>query len=118
MSGEKLKILIIEKDSIVAKDIEAIAKKNGYKVVGVCLSSENALDLYKKTTPDLLIIDANIKGGLKAKGLTDLFDKKSNDVAVLYLTTGKDWVDKNEVFKSFPAPHLQQPFTENQLLNR
>src|SRR6185295_11914304 len=57
-----LKIMIVEDESIVAKDIQRILKKLGYEAFDPYGQGKKALDAIEKLNPDLIILDVNLKG--------------------------------------------------------
>ena len=50
---EKVKVMIVEDESIVAKDIENMLKRVGYDVPAVVASGEKAIEKAEETSPDL-----------------------------------------------------------------
>ena len=59
---KRAKILIVEDESIVAKDIQVTLEKLGYDVVGTIAEGEKVLDIVKDKTPDLILMDIMLKG--------------------------------------------------------
>ena len=53
----KLKILVVEDESIVAKDIQNSLKKLGYVVPTVVASGEKAIEEAEQSRPDLVLMD-------------------------------------------------------------
>jgi len=58
----KIKILIVEDESIVAMDIKHRAEGLGYQVIGVTPSGEEALELVRENPPDLISWNIVLKG--------------------------------------------------------
>ena len=56
----KTNILIVEDESIVAKDIQHSLKKLGYNVVDVVSTGENAITAATEKKPDLVLMDINL----------------------------------------------------------
>ena len=56
-----LKILIVEDEIIVAKDIQRILKKHGYEAFEPFSSGKKALDSIEKLQPDMILLDINLK---------------------------------------------------------
>ncbi len=56
-----LKIMIVEDEIIVAKDIQRILKKLGYEAFDPFANGKKALDSIEKLTPDLILLDINLK---------------------------------------------------------
>ncbi len=62
MNDDKVRIMIVEDESIVALDLSMRLQKEGYEVVGIAASSDDAIALYADQKPDLVLMDINIKG--------------------------------------------------------
>jgi PAS domain S-box-containing protein len=56
-----LKIMIVEDEIIVAKDIQRILKKLGYEAFDPYSNGKKALDAIEKLNPDLVLLDINLK---------------------------------------------------------
>lgn len=56
----KTNILVVEDESIVAKDIQHSLKKLGYTVVGICSNGEDAIKTAEELKPDLVLMDIKI----------------------------------------------------------
>jgi CheY-like chemotaxis protein len=105
----KLKVLIVEDESIVAMMIEDLIVDLGHDVVGVAGRLEQALSLAQELAIDFAIVDVNLNGlhtypvaeALKARGVPFVF-------ATGYGSAGL----KDEWKKS---PVLQKPFQPEDL---
>ena len=60
-------ILVVEDESIVAKDIERRLKNAGYLVADVCSKGREAIQATEATRPDLVLMEV----GLGGRYLTD-----------------------------------------------
>jgi CheY-like chemotaxis protein len=74
----KLKIVIVEDESIVARDIQNSLKNMGYGVPAVVSTGEKAIEAVHKFRPDLILMDIMLKGEMSgieaAKIIKDRFD--------------------------------------------
>lgn len=111
----KKKILIIEDESIVAKDIEAILEKAGFKVVGIASNVKKAIILFRQYLPDLVISD--IKLGTSADGI-EIMSQLLNEFPskIIFLTAYSDDTTTKRAFELNPDNYLVKPVTENNLL--
>ena len=82
---DKIKILIVEDESIVAKDLETTLIRMGHKIVANVPSGEEAIKIATKKHPDLILMDIILKGkidGIEAtKKILGLID-----IPVIYVT--------------------------------
>ena len=58
----QVKILIVEDQKIIARDIEGLLIDWGYHVVGCADTSEAALDLFITEEPDIALVDIHLCG--------------------------------------------------------
>lgn len=60
------KILVVEDELIVARDIKKTLERNGYKVIGVARSTDKALQMIEEGRPTLVLVDIFLKEVLPA----------------------------------------------------
>lgn len=110
----KNKILIVEDEGIVAKDLQNMLTDLGYEIVGVIVTGEEVLDSVKKLKPDLILMDIILKGkidGIEAtKRVRSLFD-----IPVIYVTAYADEVQIEAAKKTEAYGYILKPFTKNVL---
>ena len=58
----KVNVLLVEDESIVAKDIQLSLKRLGYNVLGIENTGEKAITSARKLDPDIIIMDIMLKG--------------------------------------------------------
>jgi two-component SAPR family response regulator len=83
----KIRIFIVEDQAIVAEDLSQILMKNGYEVVGIATSGNEAIDEIKKISPDLILMDVRIRGeinGIEVAIIVQGFLQKP--VPIIFLT--------------------------------
>ena len=56
------KILVVEDENIVARDIQNTLKHLGYIVTGIAATGEDAIQKAGATQPDLVLMDIMLKG--------------------------------------------------------
>lgn len=104
-----MNILVVEDESIVAKDIQVCLKKLGYNVIGICSTGEHAIEKANEAKPDLVMMDIMLKGeltGIQAAAAI----RETRDVPVIFLTayTDRDTVDKAK--ETEPYGYIIKPF--------
>jgi len=84
-----MKIVIVDDDSIVLMSLKTIIEAGGIEVLATGKSGAEAIELYEKYQPDILLSDIRMEGmdGITAAG-TVL--KKYPEARVLFLTTFSD----------------------------
>lgn len=58
----KFSVMIVEDEFLIAMDIEAMLEDNGLKVIGTAASVAGALQLLETSTPDIAVLDGNLRG--------------------------------------------------------
>lgn len=107
----KTNILIVEDESIVAKDIQHSLKKIGYTVVATCSTGEEAIRTTEELKPDLILMDIMLKGEMSGIEAASLIREKHN-IPVIYLTAYADESTLNKAKVSEPYGYIIKPFKE------
>ncbi len=110
-----LKILIIEDEFIIAKDIKTLLKKNNYGLIDIAKNYLSASNLFSENDYDLIITDINLnseKDGIEI--ITEFSTIKK--VPVVYLTAYSDSTIINRAEKTMPFAYILKPYNNNQLL--
>ena len=108
------KILIVEDERIVAKDIEKRLLKLGYGVTGIISSGEKALESVESAYPDLVLMDIRLKGKIDgietAEGI-----RKKHDIPIVYITAygSEEIVERARATE--PFGYLLKPFEDREL---
>ena len=105
------KIVVVEDESIVSKDIQQSLKKLGYNVVGAAATGEKAIELVDEFEPDLVLMDIMLKGqmsGIDAAGAI----KERHSIPVIYLTAYADENTLNKAKVTEPYGYIIKPFKE------
>ncbi len=111
---EKIKILVVEDESIVAKDIQQTLIRLGYDVPGTASSAPNAFAKLEEIEPDLVFLDIKLKGELDGIHIAEHI-KKTYNIPVIFLTS---FVDKNTLDRAKitePYGYIVKPFSESDL---
>ena len=109
-----LKILLIEDEFIIAKDIKTQLGKNNFAQVTVAKDYNSALDLYTSNNYDLIISDINLN--TKKDGIDIIAEfSKIKKIPVVYLTaySENDIITRAE--KTMPFAYILKPYNNNQL---
>lgn len=57
-----MRILVVEDEAIIARDIQNILSRFGYQVSGMASSGEESIRKAKDLNPDLVLMDVRLKG--------------------------------------------------------
>lgn len=108
------KILIIEDENIVAKDIESTLVKLGYSVLGILSTGEDAIKEAPILQPDLVLMDIRLKGDMDGVEAASQIRSRFN-IPVVYLTAYKDEKTLKRAKISEPYAYILKPFDTKEL---
>lgn len=113
--SNKLKILIVEDEPVIAENISIYLDNNDFEVSAIAYDSDEAFLQLKNNTPDAAILDINLesdKDGIDVAA----FINKEIQIPFLFLTSysDKNTLDKAKQVK--PSGYIVKPFNEKTLL--
>ena len=110
----KTRILVVEDESIVAKDIQRTLEKLGYEVPATASSAASAFEKLEEVEPDLVFLDVKLKGEQDGVHIAEHI-KDRYDIPVIFLTSfvDQDTIDRAKVTE--PYGYLVKPFNEGDL---
>ncbi len=111
---EKTKILVVEDESIVARDIRNMLLGLGYDVTAVISDAKEAVKSAKKEKPHLVLMDIMLKGDISGVEAADQIYSGLN-IPVVYLTAYADETTLQRAKKTEPFGYLLKPFEEREL---
>lgn len=107
----KTHVLIVEDESIVAKDLELSLRKLGFAITGVTDNADKAYSLALKKRPDIILMDIILKNGDSGIEVAKRI-KEEIPVPIVYLTANAD-PETVELAKSTePHGYIVKPFKE------
>ncbi len=114
MDSEKVKILVVEDNPVVAEDLKETLTRFGYDVVGVADNGQSALEYAKELHPDLALLDIHLKGDMNgievARILRELYA-----FPFIYLSAYSDQATFEEAKITRPHAYLIKPFNDKEL---
>jgi len=108
------KILIVEDELIVARDIRKTLERNGYKVIGVARTAEKAIVFIDEENPSLILIDIFLKGHLTGIDLAKVLNKKK--IPFIYISANSNQQVLEAAKITNPFGFIVKPFREKDLL--
>ena len=109
---EKVKILVVEDNPVVAEDLRETLTRCDYEVVAVADNGKDALDQVKDSNPDLALLDIHLKGDMTGIDVAQLISDQY-DFPFIFLSAYSD----NATFEEAKITHayLVKPFNEKDL---
>lgn len=105
------RILIVEDDMIIGANISLQLSNLGYEVTGIESRGEEAINHAKENTPDLLLLDINLKGSLDGIQTAQAIQKFA-DIPIVYLTANSDEVTFMRAKGTHPKAFISKPFNK------
>ncbi len=108
------RILIVEDEGIIAKDIERALQKLAYHVVGIVSTGEEALLQAADERPDLVLMDIMLKGEIDGIETAQRI-RQQFGVPVVYLTAFGDPKTLQRATATAPFGYVLKPFEDREL---
>ncbi len=108
------RILIVEDEAIVAKDISLSLRNLRYHVVGIAATGEEAIGKAATSNPDIILMDIRLAGSMD--GIETAREiHKTQKIPVVFLTAHADQATLNRAKTIAPFGYLVKPFAEREL---
>jgi PAS domain S-box-containing protein/putative nucleotidyltransferase with HDIG domain len=111
---KKTKILVVEDESIVARDIRNMLVGLGYEVTAVVPGAKTAVQKAQETHPDIVLMDVMLQGEITGVEAAEQIYTKFN-IPVVYLTAYADSTTVQQAKKTEPFGYIIKPFEEREL---
>lgn len=108
------RVLVVEDESIVARDIGNMLLGLGYDVVSIVSTAKESVLTARTARPDIVLMDILLQGertGVEAAGQI----YKQFNIPVVYLTAYADEITLQRAKKTEPFGYLLKPFEEREL---
>ena len=109
-----VRILIIEDELIISRDMTAMLAKMGYDVIGDAMDFEEAIEILERETPDLILLDINLNGKKDGIDLAEAINMRFQ-VPFIFTTSYSDASTLERASKTHPVNYLVKPFKQEQL---
>ncbi|PJZ76908.1 adenylate/guanylate cyclase domain-containing protein [Leptospira neocaledonica] len=109
------RILIVEDERIVARDIQIILQKFGYTSVGIAANGEKAIQMARATRPDLVLMDIVLSTGFIDGVEAVVKLKELLDVPVIYITSHSDESSLRRARITEPYAYILKPIDVKEL---
>jgi PAS domain S-box-containing protein/putative nucleotidyltransferase with HDIG domain len=110
----KIRILVVEDESLVARDIQNMLRSLGYEVTGIVASGESAIRNAAESVPDLVLMDIVLKGDVDGIAAAEKLWEEFG-IPVIYLTAYADDTTFERAKLTKPFGYLLKPFEEREL---
>lgn len=102
------KILIVEDEMIIADMHQDIVEAGGNEVVGIAATSREAVRLFEKHSPDIILMDIYLAD--ETDGIETMEKiRESSQVPVIYVTGNSEEQTRKRAEKTGYAAYLKKP---------
>jgi PAS domain S-box-containing protein len=108
------RILIVEDDGIIARDIQQTLVRLGYAYPIIVSSGEEAIQRVTEIPPDLVLMDIKLKGPMDGVEAAQQIRARF-DIPVIYLTAYADDLTLRRAKVTAPFGYVLKPFEEEEL---
>ncbi|MCL6462075.1 MAG: response regulator [Flavobacterium micromati] len=102
-------ILIVEDEMIIAANISLQLTNLGYKVIGIIPRAEEVMKNLEHNTPDIILMDINLKGELDGIKIASLIQQLYK-IPIIFLTANADEATFNRAKATNPYGFISKPF--------
>jgi signal transduction histidine kinase len=107
-------ILVVEDETIIARDIQQRLCRLGYPVSAIASSGEDALHKAADLSPALVLMDIVLKGKMDGVEVASRL-RAQRDVPVVYLTAYADETTLRRAMATEPYGYIMKPIVDKQL---
>lgn len=111
MTRTAVRVLIVEDEPIISRDIERRLRDQGYEVTGIVRDSTGAIEQAREEAPDVVLMDIKLKDGpsgiMAAKVIRD--DLR---IPVIFLTANSDEATVSKARLAEPYGFVVKPFSD------
>ncbi len=111
---DSTKILVVEDEPVVARDLQLSLERLGYAVPATASSGEEALRKARDCSPDLVLMDIVLKGRMDGVETAQNLQRQLN-IPVVYLTAYADPHTVERAKSTAPLGYLLKPFQPTDL---
>ncbi|MEH2087459.1 MAG: helix-turn-helix domain-containing protein [Nostoc sp.] len=108
------RILIVEDEILVAREIESHLHKMGYEVVGIAVTANTVVQQVSESMPDLVLMDINLQGNQDGIRMADEIGDRFQ-IPVIYITAYSDDSTLQRAKLTNPFGYVLKPFTQQDL---
>ncbi len=113
----KISILIVDDEALIAEDIKEICELSGYDIAGISYTAGQALHAINKMNIDLVLLDINLEDQLTGIEIAQYINKQNIFIPFVFLTSYSDAKSLNAAKDTYPMGYVVKPFNKEQLIS-
>ncbi len=109
-----MKILVVEDEAIIARDLQNILSGCGYFVSGLASSGEESIQKAETLQPDLVLMDIRLRGNMDG---IEAGHRIHDDlhIPIVYVTALGDEIALDSINRKNGFPRILKPFEEKEI---
>ena len=111
---ENLRILVVEDESIVARDIQIMLKRLGYGLSSIAFTGKDAIEKAKEVQPDLVLMDIKLKEDMDGIETAEQIRARFY-IPIIYISALSDEETLKRAKKTEPFFLISKPVEESEL---
>ncbi len=111
---KKARVLVVEDEKIIAKDIESTLKRIGHESAGSVSKGEDAVTMTETLKPDLILMDITLKGELDGIEAAKIINDRYG-VPIVFITAHQDEVTIEKTKGTNPYGYITKPLDDRDL---
>lgn len=111
---QKIKILIVEDEPIVALDIKNTIIKLGHNVTDTVTNYDDTISSVKENEPDIIFMDIHLENSKNGIETAEEI-KKFKNIPIVYLTAFSDDETMQKAIDTNPISYILKPFKRDEL---
>jgi diguanylate cyclase (GGDEF)-like protein/PAS domain S-box-containing protein len=112
---DKTRILIVEDEGLIARDIEDMVRQAGYGICSVVGTGEEAVEKAESTHPDLILMDIILRGEMDGVEAAEKI-REQFSIPVIYLTAHTDENTLQRAKLTEPLGYTLKPVEQKELI--
>lgn len=108
------RVLIVEDEVIIADELEWRLSQQGYSVIGIVGSGEEAISLIGRDPPDIVLMDIQLQGRINGIEAARVI-RKDSGAAIIFITAFPTALIRGSEPDEPPPICLSKPFSAIQL---
>lgn len=114
MTDDKVNILVLEDEAIVAMSLEDTLQRQGYQVTGPVDTGREALEIVRTKPVDLALLDIHVRGEWDGVKTAQMILAERN-IPFIFLTAFSDRETINRAKDTAPSAYLVKPYQPQSL---
>lgn len=110
----KARVLVVEDEKIIAKDIESTLKRIGHESAGSVARGEDAIIAAEKEKPDMILMDITLKGEMDGIEAAKIINDRFN-IPIVYITAHQDEDTIEKTKGTNPYGYITKPLDDRDL---